>query len=454
MTVAASLAGFCAGVLLASLALWLAFRSRVSTEAAVLRERVSQTESQRDADRRECERLRAENASLLAQLSEAAARMEAERKAAQEKLAVLDDAQKKLSDAFRALSAESLQQNNKAFLDLAQETLAKFHETAKADLETKRKAVEDIVKPVSDTLQKVDEKITELEKMRAAADAAIAEQVRNLAQTQTVLREETGRLVRALKAPSVRGNWGEIQLKRVVEIAGMVPYCDFLEQVSATTEEGRLRPDMIVRLPGGKNIVVDAKTPLDAYLRAHEAENDDERKRLLEEHGRQVMTRIRELSAKKYWDQFKPTPEFVVLFLPGEVFFSAALEYRPELIEEGVSQRVIPASPTTLIALLRAIAYGWQQEKIAQSAQRISELGRDLHERIRAFAEHMSGIGTGLERAAESYNKAVSSLESRVLVAARRFEELGVAGSQEIPEVAPVDKTFRSPSLPGKNTRG
>jgi DNA recombination protein RmuC len=308
-----------------------------------------------------------------------------------------------------------------------------------------RAEVAQAVSPVRESLDRVDSKIQELEKARAGAYGALQEQVRSLIETQSQLRAETGKLVTALRTPHVRGHWGEIQLRRVVEMAGMLDHCDFTAQTTLFGDEGRLRPDLLVRLPGGRTVVVDAKTPLEAYLRAIEATDETTRKARLADHARQVRTQMTALSRKSYWDQFDQAPEFAVLFLPGECFFSAALEADPSLIEFGAAQNLILATPTTLIALLRAVAYGWRQERLAENAAEISALGKDLYKRLSDMGDHWNKVGRSLERAVESYNSATGSLESRVMVSARRFADLKTAPlGVEIPELEPVDKFVRA----------
>jgi DNA recombination protein RmuC len=348
-------------------------------------------------------------------------------------------------DTFRALSDEALKSNNDAFLTLAETKLGEVRASAAADIDQRKTAIEHLLEPMARTLSEVDRELKDSERRRIESSAQLLQRIASLDTAGQDLRSQTGKLVDALKRPGVRGRWGELQLKRVVELAGMVRHCDFVEQHTVTDGDGdrRMRPDVIVRLPGGKHVVIDAKAPLDAYLKSLDAPDEASRQALLCEHARQVRAHVSQLAAKGYAAHVQPSPDFVVMFLPGEMFFSAALEHDPELIEFGVEQHVVPASPTTLIALLRAVAYGWQQEAMEENARKISDLGRQLYEAVRVLGGHFDDLGSRMKSSLEAYNKAVGSLEGNVLVKARKFKELQAANVEDIPALEPVDRVPR-----------
>jgi DNA recombination protein RmuC len=361
-------------------------------------------------------------------LREAEVRMEERERGFSAQRAMLESSERKLTDTFKSLAADALENANQSFLTLADQRLGS------------------VVGPVNESLGKLDREIREIEGARRQAYGALGEQIGSLISAQKELRSEASNLSRALRAPSVRGRWGEIQLKRVVEMAGMLERCDFFQQDSAANDDGKLRPDLRVQLPGGKNIIVDAKVPLQAYLEALDAPSEDARQEKIKQHAQQVRAHMIALGSKNYWDQFQPTPEFVILFLPGEPFFSAALEQDPSLIEQGVAQRVILATPTTLISLLRAVSYGWRQEQLAENAQRISDMARELADRFATMVEHLRRVGTSLKSSVGAFNDAVGSFEGRVMPWARRFRELGVVGKKELCELEKIDLAPREPA--------
>jgi DNA recombination protein RmuC len=442
------------GGVVGGLIAWVLATSRARLgQAAQVREfetRLATQEGITQALRTQLQHGREENAKLqdglrLATGAKAAAeaRVEEARAGLMEQRGLLDEAKTRLSEAFKALAADALKSSNQDFLALAAQQFKLLQQEAAGELESRRTAIQTLVQPLQETLEKYQKEARELEEKRLLDVSRVGEQLRAVVQTQTSLQRETANLVNALRAPQVRGRWGEIALRRTAELAGMTKHCDFVEQASVAAEGGRLRPDMIVRLPAMREIVVDAKVALHAYLEGLEAPTPEAREAALVRHTQQVKAHVKRLASKEYWSQFPQAPDFVVLFIPGEAFFAAAVERDPNLLEEALTNRVIIATPTTFIGLLLAGAYGWRQEQIAENAQRISELGRQVQERLGVLVEHLARIGKSLDSSVDAYNKAVASLETRVLPAARRFSELGVGGPKDLPTLEPVSHAPR-----------
>lgn len=381
--------------------------------------------------------LREENIRLQSEL-------DAERRASAEKHAAYEEAKRQLGDSFNTLAAEALKHNSAQFLHLAQQNFKQLHIQSQNELSHREKAVENLVKPIREALEKTEQQVRQMEKERQSAYGSLSKHLETMAETQRLLQSETRNLVQALRRPEVRGQWGEMTLKRLAELAGMVEHCDFFEQEQVRTEEGQaLRPDMIVRMPDGRDIVVDAKTPLDAYLSAMEAGSDEEKQLALQRHARKVRERVRELSTKAYWKQFKHTPDFVVLFIPGDQFLSAALDQDRKLLEDAMAEKVILATPTSFIALLRAVAYGWRQQALAENAEKIRVVGEELYGRLGTFAEYMSKLGRSLDSSVGHFNKAVGSFDARILPSARKFTEMGIHAKKEMEGPAPLEKSVR-----------
>ncbi len=434
---------------------WLAAVTRQRSNLGVLQSRIADLSARFEIRSAEAARLNLRVEQLGAadvKCAALTAQLEAERKSTGDKVAAIEQAEQRLREAFQSMGAEALRQNSESFLQLARTSLSEMQQSTSSDLELRQQAISELVSPIKATLEKMDGTIQKVELARVGSYESLIEQLRSMGETQRELSGRTKQLGDALRSPTVRGRWGEMQLKRVCEMAGMLDHCDFTEQTTIDSGDGKLRPDLTVRLPGGKVIIVDAKAPLMAYLAAIECTDEAERERLMRDHSRQVRDHMVKLGQKAYWGQFESTPEFVVMFLPGETFFSAALQYDPGLIEYGFDQHVIPSSPTTLIALLRSIAYGWQQDRIAKNAEEISALGREMYSRISTFSNHFDTLRRGLEKSVEAYNSAVGSLERKVLPQARRFRDLGAGTVAEIATLDGIDATMRRLEIPGEGS--
>ena len=362
-----------------------------------------------------------------------------------------EQTQASIETLFGHLPSQALDKSSESFLRLAEQTLGKFHERAKGDLSEREKAVESLVKPIREALEKTEKQIRMMEHERKEAYGSLHKHLETMSFTQQQLHGETRNLVQALRRPEVRGQWGEMTLKRLAELAGMVEHCDFVEQHQIKGEDGQLRPDMIVRMPDGREVVVDAKTPLDAYLSAIEAGDDETRKQFLEHHARNVRKHVRELASKAYWNQFRKAPDFVILFIPGDQFLAAALDQDAALLEDALKEQIILTTPTSLVALLRAVAYGWRQEALAENAELIRDAGVDLYQRLATFSEHMARVGRGLDSALTHYNRAVGSFESKVLPGARKFTEMGVSPGKQLETPEQIEKGVRSVSSNDEN---
>jgi DNA recombination protein RmuC len=429
-----------AGLAIGALVAWVVARSHI----AALGERKSELQRGLESAQSALTQQRAENTALLSAKATAEATLESERRSTKEKLDLLNTASAEMKAQFSALASAALESSNASFLQLARGTLEKYQSEAKNELEKRQEAVEGLVKPISDSLKQVDEHVRHLEQARAEAYGSLTSQVASLLETQKSLQTETGNLVKALREPQARGRWGELQLRRCLELAGMLDYCDFMEQVTVMGDDGRRRPDVVVKLPGEKNIVIDSKAPITAYLAALEATDEPTRNARLVDHARQVRQHVDSLSAKAYWGQFQPTPDFVVLFLPGEVFFRAAMDGDPELIEYAVARKVMVTSPITLISLLRAVAYGWNQQNLAESARKISEAGKQLYDRLCVMTAHVDNLGRRLDGTVKSYNEMLSSMEKRVFPAGRRIAELDRSlPAANLPDPEQIEKTPR-----------
>ena len=449
--------GVAIGIPIGVVAAWLMLRSK--TELAVtqnvgeLRESIKANQVLIEELRKQVKLSKIDNDNLQSNLTKAekgksSAEMKAEEKVRQmaDKERLLKEAEIRLADAFKALAADALKSNNQAFLDLAKQALERELTEARGDLTLRQQAIEALLKPMKDALTKYEVQVQEIEKTRVDTYSALKEKLEGLSKAQSELRQEAQILSMSLKNPQVRGRWGEITLQRAVEVAGMCKLCDFTQQETTETEEGRKRPDMVVHLPGERNIAVDSKVPLTAYMEAMEAERPEDKESAISIHAQKVRDHMRMLGAKDYWAQFNRAPEFVVMFIPAESFFSAAIEYDPALLEDGISKKVILATPTTLIALLLTVAHTWKEHRMAENAEEIAKAGSELFDRVEMFAKHLANIHGSLEKAVKAYNDSVGSWESRVVPGGKRLKELGtVIEGRDVPQLDVIEKTLRNP---------
>ena len=436
------------GTGLGALGTWLWQRAHQSAQTAELTQEAARLEARLEERTRRLTDLEAEVEQipeLVAARAGLRAELDAERRGAGERQSLMKEGEAALRAAAESATSEALERNSRTFVELARATFSEFHRAAEGDLDSKKAAIDELVSPLREAMQRMDLTIQAVERDRVGSYASLTQQLQSMTEAHHRLQAETGNLAKALNAPTVRGRWGEMQLRRVVELAGMVERCDFQEQVTAGTEDGWLRPDLVVHLPGGRRIVVDAKAPL--------TPDGDSPQGELSAYARQVRDHMKRLGTKRYWEQFRPTPEFVVMFLPGESIFAQALQHDPELLDHGVHHRVLPASPTTLIALLRAAAYGWQHDQLAANVEEIGSAGRELYDRLMTLTKHFAGVGRGLGRAVAEYNRTVAVLETRVLSAAERLQRLGAGGDRAGQPVAPVTtmpRRIEDPSVAAK----
>ncbi|HZQ90571.1 MAG TPA: DNA recombination protein RmuC [Terriglobales bacterium] len=451
-----ALLGFLAGAVLG----WLARAATTKPPAAggasdavalELRAQIAAARAETEQARRaqvESERGRAAAEARAAEIERSVAEQRAQLEAARERLA----------ETFKSLASEALSRNNADFLTLAEQKFGALKQSAVTDLQARQLAIEQLVKPIAESLTSYQKEARELEQQRVRELSAVGEQLRSVAQAQNTLQQETSRLVNALRSPQVRGRWGEVQLRRAAELAGMAAHCDFIEQVTVTSEDGRLRPDMIVKLPAGREVVVDSKVPLSGFLEALEAATDAEREAAITKHAKQLRTHVDKLASKQYWEQFEKAPDLAVLFIPNDSFYAAAVQRDPDVIEYALANRVIIATPSTFVGFLRSVEYGWRQEQIAESAQKVSELGRKLYERIVIFLKHLDKVGDSLHQTVKHYNASVASLQTRLVPLAERFDELGAATQEPLPEIEQITeepRTVKQKALPGmEETRG